>query len=419
MTDTKSDNAKTYSEWLMDNRIELYLMGRSGDVYQVRIWLEDERKYLRRSTKTTDLDAARSRAREIYLNVYSDIASGKKIFGITLGDLVDKFIEYRREDVINGRITAGRLGTIESQCRALLRIKRPTLKVSELHKNSFYEWFNLRKKDNPSVTIVTVRNEQATINQMFRYAYRNGYSHIPKMEFRELKIGRGEIGRRDTFTAKEYTDLYTYMRTYTSKKACENADERIERQKIRNYILILANTCLRTGELRQMTWNDVQGFESVIDDAGNQETLVRLNVRAETSKVRWNRTITVRGGRYIERLKELTPHTKPNDLLFTNKNGTHQLGSRELYHHWGQLMLGIGINDYRERKLSYYSLRHYAITHKIAAGVDIAILADIAGTGITHIQNHYLHPNEGMHRRAAMKNILSERESAYRDSRHL
>ncbi|MGB2401667.1 MAG: hypothetical protein ACPH7H_07710, partial [Porticoccaceae bacterium] len=209
MVDTKSDNTKTYSEWLMEDlhgkcRVELYLMGRSGDKYQVRIWLENERKYLRRSTKTSDLDSARSKAREIYLKVYSDIASGKKIFGITLGELVEKFIEYRREDVINGRITAGRLGTIESQCRALLRIKRPTLKVSELHKNSFYEWFNMRKKDNPSVTVVTVRNEQATINQLFRYAYRNGYSHIPKMEFRELKISRGDIGRRDTFTDKEY-----------------------------------------------------------------------------------------------------------------------------------------------------------------------------------------------------------------------
>jgi integrase len=417
MVNTKSDNAKTYSEWLMEDRVELYLMNRSGNVYQARIWLEDERKYLRRSTKTTDLPSARLFAKELYLQVYSDLAAGKHIFGITLGELVEKFIEYRKEDVINGRITAGRLGTIESQCRALLRIKRPTLKVSELHKNSFYEWFNMRKKDNPSVTVVTVRNEQATINQLFRYAYRNGYSHIPKMEFRELKISRGDIGRRDTFTDKEYADLYTYMRTYTSKKACEDPDELIERQKIRNYILILANTCLRTGELRQMTWNDVEGFESVIDDAGNQETLVRLKVRAETSKVRWNRTITVRGGRYIERLKELTPYTKPTDLLLTNKNGTHQLGSRELYHHWGQLMRGIGIDNFQERKLSYYSLRHYAITYKIAAGVDIAILADIAGTGITHIQNHYLHPNEGMHRRAAMKNILSERESAYREFR--
>lgn len=56
----------------------------------------------------------------------------------------------------------------------------------------------------------------------------------------------------------------------------------------------------------------------------------------------------------------------------------------------------------------------YAITYKIAAGVDIA---DIARAGITHIQNHYLHPNEGMHRRAAMKNIITEREAAFRETR--
>jgi hypothetical protein len=113
MVNTKSDNAKTYSEWLMEDRVELYLMNRSGNVYQARIWLEDERKYLRRSTKTTDLPSARLFAKELYLQVYSDLAAGKHIFGITLGELVEKFIEYRKEDVINGRITAGGLGTIE------------------------------------------------------------------------------------------------------------------------------------------------------------------------------------------------------------------------------------------------------------------------------------------------------------------
>jgi hypothetical protein len=75
------------------------------------------------------------------------------------------------------------------------------------------------------------------------------------------------------------------------------------------------------------------------------------------------------------------------------------------------------IKDYRERKLSYYSLRYYAITYKTSAGVDVAILADIAGTGITHIQNHYLHTNQDMHKRTAMRNVISERVRAVREFR--
>lgn len=53
--------------------------------------------------------------------------------------------------------------------------------------------------------------------------------------------------------------------------------------------------------------------------------------------------------------------------------------------------------------------------------VDIAILAGIAGiagiagTGITHIQNHYLYPNEGMHWGAGVRNIVTDREGAFRD----
>ena len=88
-------NKKTDAEWLLGDRGEIYRMSRSGDVYQCRIWVPDERKYVRKSLKTTDHATAKQRGEKLILETLSDVASGRKLFGISLGELVDKFLEYR------------------------------------------------------------------------------------------------------------------------------------------------------------------------------------------------------------------------------------------------------------------------------------------------------------------------------------
>ena len=232
-----SANRKTDAEWLLGGKGEIYRMSRSGAVYQCRIWVQSERKYVRKSLKTTDCETAKLKGEELIFKVLGDVAQGKKLFGISLGELVDKFLEYRWEDVKNGVITEGRFITIQSQCRALLRTKPRKLKVAELTENSFYEWRQMRLKDNPSINTVTIRNETATIGQIFDFAFRNGYSHFPKMYFRPIKISRADVGKRDTFTVAEYEEMVKFLRTYTSKKHCPDDEERTERQKVRDYIL--------------------------------------------------------------------------------------------------------------------------------------------------------------------------------------
>ena len=406
-----SDSQKTDAEWLLGDKGEIYRMPRSGAVFQCRIWLPEERKYLRRSLRTTDRETARQRGEKLILRTLSDVASGRKLFGITLGELVEKYLDWRRGDVgVEGGITEGRFGTIQSQCRALLRTKPAGMKVAELDANSFFDWAQMRRKDNPSVSLVTIRNETATIGQIFDFAYRNGYSHIPKMLFRPIKISKDQIGKRSIFTLDEYEELTKSLRGYVSKKECPDPEARLERQKVRDYIYILANTLMRTGELRQLTWNDILGFQDVVDETGKKVCLVKLLIRKETTKVRNERRISVRGGEYIKRLRSYSAFTKPNDLLFTNKTGTHPFGTRELYKHWDVIMRGIGIPDHSERKLSYYSLRHFGITMRMNAGVPIADVAVIAGTSSVHIEGHYRHPDDEMMVRAAMRNFARTEE---------
>jgi integrase len=401
-----SIHTRTDVEKLLGGRGEIYRLSRSGDVYQCRVWLNEEKRYLRRSLKTTDLTTAVQRGEKIILETLTGVEAGKKFFGVNLGSLVEEYLEYRKNDIdVEGGITAGRFTTIQSQCRALLRTKSPNLKMNELDENSFYDWRQMRQDDNSSIALVTIRNEQATINSIAQFAYRKKYIPFQRFNFRKISISKGQIGKRSNFTDAEYDRLIGFMRQYVSKKDCSNDDERIERLIVRDFILILSNTALRVGEMRQLRWGDVEGYEKTTDHSGHDITLVTLNVRAEISKVRNSRRIISRGGQWILRHRERSDFTEPEDLIFTNRTGTHQLGTRVLYQHWYKLMEGIGIENYKERKLSYYSLRHFAITSRLRVGVPIFDLATFAGTGVQHIENHYGHITDDMRKQTALKNF--------------
>ena len=69
-------------------------------------------------------------------------------------------------------------------------------------------------------------------------------------------------------------------------------------------------------------------------------------------------------------------------------------------------MEGAKIKDHKERKLTWYSLRHYGITTRLRAEIDIATLADIAGTSIDQIEKHYGHIDSSMRDRAILKDPI-------------
>jgi hypothetical protein len=137
---------------------------------------------------------------------------------MSLSELVTEFINWRAEDVDAGNITKGRLVTIKSQCRHVLNFKSESLKINELDRNSFYDYEVWRKKNFIGTQSVTVKNEQATINQMIDYAYRKGYAHFAKFEFRKITIKKDKIGRRSVFSLEEYDKLVRFLRSYSSKK---------------------------------------------------------------------------------------------------------------------------------------------------------------------------------------------------------
>lgn len=389
---------------IFGGKAQILRVPQSGDVWQFRMWITEEKKYLRKSLQTRDFEAANERAEKLYLETMANVSAGKKIFGLSMKELTDLYIDWRSGDV-GTRITKGRLVTLKSQMKHILAYKGEDLKVGELERNSFYEYEGWRKKTKPGTASVTVRNEQSTINHMMDFAYRQGFTHLSQLDFRPINIKKDEVGRRDIFSLDEYDKLIRFLRSYTSKKSAADETERTERLMVRDAILIASNSLLRVGELWQLRWRDVEKIESAFDSEERPVELVTLNIRGETSKTRNSRRIIVRGGQYFLRLRERAEYTGKDDFVFASVGGNRRYARQKWYSRWNELMTGIGIEDYQERKLTWYSLRHFGITCRIRAGNTYSEIAEMAGTSATYIETHYKHYDDGMLRTAALKSF--------------
>lgn len=394
---------------ILGGKAKILRVRQSGDVWQFRMWIQEEGKYIRKSLRTRDFESAVERAEKIVFDTLGDIKSGRKIFGITLGELVDAYVQYRQIDVENGDITAGRLVTIKSQLKHFIAFKSAELKLAELERNSYYEYAAWRKRTNETVRNVTLRNEEATINHMMDFAYREGLGHISKLTFRKLNVDmKEEVKRRGIFSLQEYEDLYRFMRIYSSKKKCKDEEQHLERLLVRDCVLIASNTMLRVGELWNLKWGDIDSISNDKDDSGKAVRLVTLNVRAEISKTGRGRQVVSRGGEYFERIKARSKNTNNSDYVFCSVNGNSRFNKQKWYLHWKEMMNGIGL-DYKSRNITWYSLRHFGITCRLRANVSVFDISKMAGTGIENIQNHYGHIDTEMLKRAALKNFTLDK----------
>ena len=58
------------------------------------------------------------------------------------------------------------------------------------------------------------------------------------------------------------------------------------------------------------------------------------------------------------------------------------------------MLIEAKINDYAERRIVPYSLRHFMITQRIMAGLSFRQVADMCGTSIAMIEKTYWHLND-------------------------
>ena len=150
---------------IFGGKAQILRVPQSGEVWQFRMWIAVEKKYLRKSLQTRDFEVATERADKLCLETMANVSSGKKLFGLSLQELADLYIKWREGDV-GRRINKSRIVTIKSQMKHILAYKGAGLKIGELERNSFYDYESWRKETISGIQSATIRHEQSTINHM-------------------------------------------------------------------------------------------------------------------------------------------------------------------------------------------------------------------------------------------------------------
>ena len=398
------------------DEIEIYdeaVVYKRGEYWQMRMWLGKEKKYARFSLRTRNRDTAIDKAKKYYHELMAQQLAGKTYFSKTTKQGVEEYLKQRALDVEAELIVKGRYGTIKTHLEHWLDFIGRDTKLKELERTDCENYLHSRTKTKKKINVsqTTVANEQSTINAMLSWLYRRNETYIEAFDFKPLKrIDRGdEALRRSTFTDEEVIVIKQELEKYITE-AKGNVDEEGNMSKVINgyYLLISIITGLRRGEQLQLKWSDIKWLEKNVKGQAEDDSysLVKITVRAETTKVRKTRHFVVKDWEYFDELfKLLQPrYVKANkenkkikafgDTFVFSANGMSMLTPRAIGYHFDKMVELAEIKDTDTRDLVPYSFRHYFITDRINRGATPTQVAETCGTSTAQIEKTYYHTSE-------------------------
>lgn len=379
----KSKKEKLY---ILDERVQLFR--NTSDIWQMQMWVREEGKYVRESLRTADLLEAKKKAEDRFIFFRAKVMNDEKIFSITAQELRDKFLAHVAQQVKMGQLSAGRAANVKTYTKHYLDFVVRTTKIQNIDRKKFREYLAFRRGKKPDILATVVLNESITIKQMYRFACAEGLidqTYVP--DFGVIKVKQGEAVR-ESYTAKEYTDLINVSRVWHKSKDVVTEEQRYYRRLLNDFILIMANSGFRTQEARLLKWKDIKR----ITKTDNDEVYAEVVIRAENTKVRKSRTVQIRRGDVFERIRTYSQHTEPEDFVFSRfeQDKNEVLDKTRLYDLFGELVQKVKDKnpDFDDTK-TLYCLRHLFITMRIMAGLNVYDIAKICGTSLVQIQKHY------------------------------
>ena len=330
------------------------------------------------STKTSDLRKAQHFADEIAEDLYYKVKKGGSVNSPTFAKVYREW----KKNTLTTSLTRQRKSwqntceRIEAYALDYFTSKR----IDSFKSSDFLDYFAWReenfKRKKPSAG--TLKRERTCLLPIFNFALqKNLISEMPR-----IPTIKAQTQRRPTFTTKEWAKLTRKMRDWV--QAGKPVGTWRYRFVAQQYFLILANTGLRVGEARRLTWGDIRYTRS------KNENFIVAEVDGKTGirEVIFQRQAET----YIERLKGLRTQESgsppgPSEYLFCTKDG------RPIHSFKNSFKGLLRFADIVERKnglsRTIYSLRHLYATMRLSNNVSPWLLAKNMGTSVEMLDKHY------------------------------
>lgn len=328
-----------------------------------------------------------------------------------LFDFIDDYLNEEEKRVSNynrkGFITAETFRLKKHHLNMLKKfyrdknIKIENIDFAKLH--NYPLWRLNPSEDNPSPpkTNHTVITELTTIRAYFKYLEVKGYL-LKEPTFHKLARESLRNNRRDFLNPREYKQTINTVRAWANSQAC-TPSQAYNRKVLYNAILIMANSCLRVGEVRSLKWSD-------LDENGNlskeeQKVGHLIKIRKEATKTGEPRTVQTPTKKYFEEIRQLSgipkqpksrfPHVPDEykDLpVFAKFNHLDKpLGMGTWNRCWQEIKKLCSDRYWNNKNITWYFARHTGISFAVMRGVPLLLLARNAGTGLRYVEDVYYH----------------------------
>lgn len=417
---------------ILDGEAQLYKR-LGSDKWYVRFSVTGQGQ-IRRALKTTDQRKATTLAKRLYYDAMGRAQRGLAVDGYMFEKVANEFLQNFQRRVERGEKKAKDLQNLTGVVTRYFipYFKSQTIdEIDEADIDDYREWrkdywligpgkdvekisykrgghtlFRPVKKSVPSLS--RQHQELSMLRQLFKFAARKRYvdkRDVPEITSEPVKNNEGA-----GLTDHEFQRLLnvSYERITENKI---NPKTFRDRTMLDAFIRIAANTGMRPTELYGMKWGDLDGINydaidavSIFQNADRKETNARSRNASEreTPFTIWARgkgkhkhlVPGDRAARWIYALLEQWHsefETVPDgdDPVFFNKDGkpikSFKIGLASL------LMAADLLYDKQNRRRTAYCFRHYYITQKILAGIDLFTIAINVGTSVKLIESTYSH----------------------------
>jgi integrase len=364
-----------------DGRVVLYKReGMKKPIWQARIRVPNATGYKVVSTKTENLLQAQIFACNLYEETYFKVKAGGSLKSKTFKQVFD---DWEKSLAVMGPTRQGgswdgTVGRIRSYALGYFGPKSiGDIRAREIA--DYWEW----RRSNFAMKVpsaATLKREKVCLIPVFRYAKQKGYiTEIPEFDTPKFKPAR-----RSTFTEVEWREFYVKARAWV-KEGQSKATGR-DRFIAQQYFLILANTGMRIGEIRDLKWSDLRTMK--VDDG-------TMMVATVTGKTGQREVMFLPGAeRYVKSLYDMRTDelgTKPGqeEYVICHRDGG-QVGS--LKKSFASLMAFSGIPSVKNGMArTIYSLRHFYATRRLENGTSWFLLAKQMGTSVEMLHKFYEH----------------------------
>jgi integrase len=370
------------ARYLEDGKLTIF---RRAGTYYARLRLSPG-KFVTRSLKTTVEQTAIQAGRRLLFQIEERAEQGLPPKSKLFSTVIDDYIRFRQRDHAHGKTSAGMLRQIRRVSKfwreyaghlAVEQIDDKVMREFIPWRRDYYAKFDkLPKNAKRHPTDKTLQWDMMLGKAMVKWAADQGLrGNRPTIT---VTFTPKKKRVRPAFERWEYCKLW---RTLCKRiKTARDKRTRKSRELLRSYVLVLANSGIRTGEANNLKVRDVHPFK---DEKGRSN--YRLVVRGKTGE----RDAIVRSVAAKRLDKYLTKRRTedPSGLLFVMPDGSKII---TLIDQLNAALREAGIerSSFGE-KYTVYSLRHFYAVNALRNGVGVFEAARNMGTSVQMIQEYY------------------------------